>query len=81
MSRAGHTKRWGMNMEIDSQLPKEDIDQILDLIRQETDAPIIYLKDEELGPEVRTGRLHGYIWVVRRGRTKWRILQKLQWCT
>jgi hypothetical protein len=66
-------------MEIKTTLPKADIEQILAVVRIQTDEPIRSLVDGELGPEVMTGRLHGYIWQVRRAPSGWKVLFKHEW--
>ena len=68
-------------MEIRTTLPEADVEQILAVVRAQTDEPIRSLVDGELGPEVTTGRLHGYVWQVRRAASGWKVLFKHQWCT
>lgn len=68
-------------MRVTSTLPQAEIDEILRCIQRETDDEIVSLEDEERGVLVKSGRLHGYHWRMRRGRTEWKILQKLQWCS
>jgi hypothetical protein len=68
-------------MEIKTKLPEADIEQILAVVRAQTDEPIMSLVDGDLGPEVMTGKLYGYIWLVRRAPSGWRVLFKHQWVT
>jgi hypothetical protein len=68
-------------MELSSTLPEADIDQILAVIRARTDEPIVFLRDGEFGPEVKTGSLYGHIWQVRRAPSGWKVLQGAEWCT
>ena len=68
-------------MEIRTTLSEEDVQQILAVVRAQTDEPIRSLVDGELGPEVKTGRLYGYVWKVRRDSSGWRVLFKHQWAT
>lgn len=66
-------------MEIRTTLPESDIEQILVIIGALTDDPIISLTDGKLGPEVKTGRVCGHTWQIRRARSGWRVLFKHQW--
>ena len=68
-------------MEIRSQLPSSDIKSIVEAVEAKTDEPIIYVEDGEFGPEVRTGRLYGHIWIVRLAPSGWRVLHGHQWAT
>jgi hypothetical protein len=66
-------------MEIRTTLPEADIEQILAVVRAQTDAPIRSLVDGELGPEVMTGNLYGFTWLVRRAPSGWKVLFKREW--
>ena len=68
-------------MEIRTTLPEADIEQILAVVRAQTDEPIRSLVDGELGPEVKTGRLYGYTWLVRRAPSSWKVLFKHEWAS
>lgn len=66
-------------MEISTQLPDADVQQILALVRARTDAPIRWFRDTERDPEVMTGKVFGHTWVFRRAPSGWKILQALPW--
>jgi hypothetical protein len=68
-------------MGISTTLPEADIEQILAVVRARTDEQIISVTDGEFGPEVKTGRLYGHVWVIRRASAGWKIMQGLQWAT
>ena len=68
-------------MEIKTTLPEAEIERILAAIRAQTNEPIISVADGELGPQVKTGRLHGHIWQVRCAPSGWRVLFKHQWAS
>jgi len=68
-------------MKIKTTLPEADVEEILAVVRAQTDEPIRSLVDGELGPEVTTGKLYGYIWQVRRAPSGWKVLFKHQWAS
>ena len=68
-------------MEISTTLPEADVEQILAVVRARTDEQIISVTDGEFGPEVKTGRLYGHVWMIRRASSGWKIMQGLQWAT
>lgn len=68
-------------MEITSKLPETDIQAIIALVRSHTDEVTVSISDEEFGPAVKTGRLYGYVWVIRRAPSGWKVMQKFQWAS
>ena len=68
-------------MEIKTTLPEADVEQIVAAVRSQTDEQVMSVADGDLGPEVRTGRLYGHIWQVRRAPSGWRVLFKHQWAS
>lgn len=68
-------------VEITSKLPEAEIQAIIELVRTRTDEVIVSIADGEFGPEVKTGRLYGYVWIVRKAPSGWKVMQKLQWLT
>jgi hypothetical protein len=66
-------------MEVTSKLPASDVEEILAVVRSRTDEVIISVRDGEFGPEVKTGRLYGHIWKVRKAPSGWKIMQAGQW--
>ena len=68
-------------MEISTTLPPDEIEKILTVVRARTDEQIVSVTDGEFGPQVRTGRLYGHVWEIRRAPSGWKILQGLQWAS
>ncbi len=68
-------------MEISTTLPPEEVEKILAVVRSRTDEQIVSVTDGEFGPRVRTGRLYGHVWEIRRAPSGWKILQGLQWAS
>jgi hypothetical protein len=54
---------------------------IIDAVRAKTDEVIAEVQLGEYGPEVKTGRLYGHIWQVRKAKAGWKVLYGHQWCT
>jgi hypothetical protein len=68
-------------IDISTALPATDVELILAVVRARTSEEIISIRDAELGPEVKTGRISGHLWKVRRAPSGWRILQSLPWAS
>jgi hypothetical protein len=68
-------------VEITSKLPEAEIQAIIALVRTHTDDMIVSVSDDEFGPQVKTGRLHGHIWNIRKAPSGWKVMQKGQWAT
>jgi len=68
-------------VEITSKLPEAEILAIIALVRTHTDEVIVSVADDEFGPEVKTGRLYGYVWIIRKAPSGWKVMQKIQWVT
>jgi len=81
----GVTKKFSITRapetEIATTLPVPEVEKILAVIRSRTDEQIVSVRDGEFGPEVRTGRLRGHIWKVRRAPSGWKILQGIEWAS
>ena len=59
----------------------EDAQAIIDVVKAKTEEEIVEVRLGEYGPEVRTGRLYGHIWQVRKAKAGWKVLYGQQWCT
>jgi hypothetical protein len=68
-------------IDISTLLPEADVEQILAVVRARTNEEIISIRDAENGPQVKTGRLSGHLWKVRRAPSGWKILQSLPWAS
>ena len=68
-------------MEITSKLSEAEIQAIIALVCSHTNEVIVSVTDDEFGPQVKTGRLHGHIWNIRKAPSGWKVMQKGQWAT